>query len=112
MFPFVCPVLRQFAPFVTDTQCHICVDKGKDASYFALMKWDEEIDAMGLLCPLPVLKARKRLKTMAEGSILRLISDDPAAVIDVPHFCSESGNQLVHVEDLADCRAYLIRKSG
>ena len=51
------------------------------------MKWDDTLDASGLLCPLPVLKARKRLKGMAPGAVLRLIATDPAAVVDVPHFC-------------------------
>ncbi|MEM1341513.1 MAG: sulfurtransferase TusA family protein, partial [Pseudomonadota bacterium] len=45
---------------------------------------DDEIDASGLLCPLPVLKARKRLKSMASGQILALTATDPAAVVDVP----------------------------
>ena len=52
------------------------------------MNWDQEIDALGLLCPLPVLKARKRLKEMQPGQVLRLLADDPAAVVDVPHFCN------------------------
>ncbi|MCU0817455.1 MAG: sulfurtransferase TusA family protein, partial [Cypionkella sp.] len=57
----------------------------------------ETLDATGLLCPLPVLKARKRLKSMAPGAVLRLIATDPAAVIDVPHFCNQSGHVLVTV---------------
>ena len=59
------------------------------------MDWDHDLDATGLLCPLPVLKAAKRLRTMAPGEVLRLRADDPAAVVDVPHFCSESGNELI-----------------
>ena len=64
------------------------------------MEWDQELDARGLLCPLPVLKARKRLAAMDAGSILRLIATDPAAVIDVPHFCSEAGHELIESSDL------------
>ncbi|MCB2104347.1 MAG: sulfurtransferase TusA family protein, partial [Rhodobacteraceae bacterium] len=59
------------------------------------MEWDQEIDATGLLCPLPVLKARKRLAGMTPGAVLRLVSTDPAAVIDVPHFCAEAGHVLL-----------------
>lgn len=59
------------------------------------MGGDEEIDASGLLCPLPVLKARKRLRAMAPGQILRLTATDPAAVIDVPHFCTQAGHALL-----------------
>jgi tRNA 2-thiouridine synthesizing protein A len=59
------------------------------------MNWDQDIDAIGLLCPLPVLKARKRLLAMKAGEVLRLVASDPAAVIDVPHFCAESGHTLL-----------------
>ncbi|NVO27469.1 sulfurtransferase TusA family protein [Donghicola sp. C2-DW-16] len=75
------------------------------------MEWNEEIDAIGLLCPLPVLKARKRLKSMTSGQVLRLIATDPAAVIDVPHFCFESGNELVSQSDEGETQIYLIRKA-
>ena len=47
------------------------------------MTWDAEIDARGLLCPLPVLKARRRLRELPGGAVLRLVADDPAAVVDV-----------------------------
>ena len=50
------------------------------------------LDTLGLLCPLPVLKARKRLQTLKNGEQLIMLADDPAAIIDVPHFCTESGN--------------------
>ena len=59
------------------------------------MTWDEELDAIGLLCPLPVLKARKRLMSMADGAVLLMLADDPAAIIDVPHFCVECGHELL-----------------
>ena len=74
------------------------------------MDWNYEIDALGLLCPLPVLKARKRLKTMGIGQVLRLLADDPAAVIDVPHFCSEGGHTLVASESSGVEQVYFIRK--
>lgn len=77
------------------------------------MTWDAELDARGLLCPLPVLKARKRLSGLAPGAVLRMLADDPAAAIDVPHFCAEAGHALVAEDDLGHpCRAYLIRKGG
>ena len=55
------------------------------------MQNDEDLDTLGLLCPLPVLKAAKRLRALPSGAVLRMQADDPAAVIDVPHFCSEQG---------------------
>lgn len=60
------------------------------------MKFDIDIyDLKGLNCPLPVLKARKRLAAMAPGSRLSLETSDPLAVIDIPAFCRESGHVLV-----------------
>ena len=59
------------------------------------MECDAELDARGLLCPLPVLKARKRLNGMTGGQILLVLADDPAAVIDFPHFCQEQGHDLI-----------------
>jgi len=77
------------------------------------MDFDQEIDARSLLCPLPVLKARKRLKGMGPGQVLKLVADDPAAVIDVPHFCAEQGYSLLDVIT-ADhgVRCYFINKPG
>lgn len=73
------------------------------------MDFDDEIDARSLLCPLPVLKARKRLKGMGTGQVLKLVADDPAAVIDVPHFCNEQGYELVDVVLVGSVRQYFIR---
>ena len=60
-----------------------------------MTKPNEFLDTRGQICPLPVLKARKRLKGMAAGEILRVEATDPMAVIDFPHFCEESGHELV-----------------
>ena len=56
------------------------------------------VDAVGLLCPLPVLKLKKALKNCEDGQIVKLIASDPAASIDVPHFCNESGNIFIRDE--------------
>lgn len=69
-----------------------------------------QLDAIGLLCPLPVLKARKRLKSMEAGQILELLADDPAAVIDVPHFCTEAGYEYLGAEHIEAQTLYRIRK--
>ncbi len=72
---------------------------------------EEELDALGLLCPLPVLKARKRLAGMPAGAVLRLVSDDPAAQLDVPHFCAEQGHDLLESAPRdGGGRLYRIRK--
>jgi len=72
----------------------------------------EILDARGLLCPLPVLKARKRLKTMLTGDLLKVWADDPAARIDIPHYCSESGNTLLETAERRDGSSYYIIKKS
>lgn len=59
---------------------------------------EDEMDLSGLLCPLPVLKARKRLESMASGGILKVIATDPMSAIDMAHFCSEQGHALLSQE--------------
>ncbi len=75
------------------------------------MTYDADLDAKGLLCPLPVLKARKRLQALVSGQVLRMEADDPAAIVDVPHFCAEVGHTLLGTEDVAGAQVYLIRKA-
>lgn len=69
------------------------------------------LDATGLLCPLPVLKARKRLQALQPGEQLTVLSDDPAAIVDVPHFCTESGHVLVSSDIDGAQQTYVIQKS-
>ncbi|MGR3713620.1 MAG: sulfurtransferase TusA family protein [Shimia sp.] len=72
---------------------------------------DLEIDALGLLCPLPVLRLRKRMMPLASGAQVRLIADDPAAVIDVPHFCNENNHLLVDMTDTQGTMTFVIQKA-
>lgn len=71
-----------------------------------------ELDAIGLLCPLPVLKARKRLQALPVGGLLEVRADDPAALVDIPHFCAEAGHELISTEDQGEVQVYVIRKGG
>lgn len=73
---------------------------------------DETLDATGLLCPLPVLKARKRLAGLASGQVLEVLADDPAARVDIPHFCAEQGHELVALTDQPGGEmVFLLRKA-
>ncbi|MEQ9693926.1 sulfurtransferase TusA family protein [Shimia sp. SDUM112013] len=69
-----------------------------------------ELDAIGLLCPLPVLKLRKRLKALEAGDRIRLLADDPAAIVDVPHFCNESGHTLLDSSEAGGTLTFLVEK--
>ena len=74
------------------------------------MDYDADLDAVGLLCPLPVLKARKRLQPLASGQVLRMRADDPAAMVDVPHFCAEAGHRLLASDAVDGVQTYYIAK--
>ncbi len=73
------------------------------------MEFDAEIDCEGLLCPLPVLRARKRLSTMAPGAVLRVRATDAMAAIDLPHFCTETGHEFLAAMQDGAVALYLIR---
>ncbi|GLK64980.1 sulfurtransferase TusA family protein [Paracoccus kondratievae] len=70
------------------------------------------IDARGLLCPLPVLRLRKRLLDLPQGSRVMLLATDPAAVIDVPHFCAEAGHRLITSRQIAPGETEYIVERG
>jgi tRNA 2-thiouridine synthesizing protein A len=56
---------------------------------------DQTLDARGLNCPLPILKARKALKDVPAGGTLEIISTDPGSVADFEAFCRQTGNELM-----------------
>jgi len=69
------------------------------------------IDARGLQCPLPVLKARKALLAMGEGERLLVETTDPMAAIDFPHYCDESGNRLIASDTDDSILRFLIERA-
>lgn len=71
---------------------------------------DVDIDARGLICPLPVLRLRKRLQGVAVGAELTMLSDDPVAMIDVPHFCQSEGHEVVEATDRDGARFFRVRR--
>jgi tRNA 2-thiouridine synthesizing protein A len=69
------------------------------------------LDARGLRCPLPVLRARKALLGLAGGQRLLVEATDPMAAIDFPHFCKEAGHRLVAAETEGAILRFLIEKA-
>ncbi|PSJ53193.1 response regulator SirA [Mesorhizobium ephedrae] len=67
-------------------------------------------DLKGLNCPLPVLRARKRLAGMPAGALLWAETTDPLAAIDIPAFCQEDGHRLVRTERTATGHRFLIER--
>lgn len=74
-------------------------------------KVQSTLDVTGLLCPLPVLKARKVLQSMAPGQALIVIATDPVAEIDFPHFCIEQGHILESLERDGEIYRFTIRRA-
>jgi len=73
---------------------------------------DQVLDAKGLNCPLPILKAKKALKSMDSGTTLEIQSTDPGSVADFAAFCRTTGNELVEQNEGGGVWTYLIRKAG
>ncbi|WP_334134616.1 sulfurtransferase TusA family protein [Tepidimonas sp.] len=62
------------------------------------MNIDREVDARGLNCPLPILKAKKALAEMSSGQVLKVIATDAGSVRDFQAFAKQTGNELLHQE--------------
>jgi len=69
------------------------------------------VDARGLVCPLPVLRARKALQGVARGAAIQVLATDPAALKDFPAFCAESGNALEAQREEAGVYRFTIRRA-
>ncbi len=79
------------------------------------MEFQKDVDARGLNCPLPILRAKKALTDMASGDVLRVIATDPGSVRDFNAFARQTGNALVAHEENAEAAVkeftfYLRRK--
>jgi tRNA 2-thiouridine synthesizing protein A len=57
--------------------------------------FDLEVDARGLNCPLPILRAKKGINSLNSGQVLRIVATDPGSVKDLEAFCVQTGNQLL-----------------
>lgn len=68
------------------------------------------LDVKGLKCPLPVLKVRKAIGTLASGAVLEVHATDPLSVIDVPAYCNESGNLLLSQETMDEVHIFRIER--
>lgn len=64
---------------------------------------DEALDALGLRCPLPVLKLEARLRALAAGTRLAVRTDDPVATLDVPHAALSGGHDCERLGDAVPC---------
>ena len=73
---------------------------------------DKVLDAKGLNCPLPILKAKKALKDVPDGGTLEVLATDPGSVADFQAFARSTGNELVEHGESGGVYRLLLRKSG
>ena len=75
------------------------------------MNFDKELDARGLNCPLPILRAKKSLNEMTTGQVLRILATDPGSVKDFQAFAKQTGNELLSsAENNKEFEFYIKRK--
>lgn len=73
--------------------------------------FDQELDASGLNCPLPILRAKKTLAGMESGQVLHVIATDPGSVKDFDAFAKQTGNELMESREEGGKFLFLIKKS-
>lgn len=71
------------------------------------------VDVRGLQCPLPVLKTAKRMKPLPPGAAVVVLTTDPMAAVDIPHFCREAGHRLVSFgkQDAGEMRFEILKSA-
>jgi tRNA 2-thiouridine synthesizing protein A len=76
-----------------------------------MANYDEELDASGLNCPLPILRAKKALAGLDSGKVLRIIATDPGSVKDFEAFSKQTGNELLESKEAGGKFEFLIKKA-
>ena len=72
---------------------------------------DLELDARGLNCPLPILRAKKALNSMNSGQILHVVATDPGSIKDFEAFARQTGNELVEANEVDGEFVFLVKKT-
>jgi tRNA 2-thiouridine synthesizing protein A len=72
---------------------------------------DKELDARGLNCPLPILRAKKALNDMSSGQILHIVATDPGSVKDFEAFARQTGNELLESNEANGEFSFLLKKA-
>lgn len=75
-----------------------------------MQKIDKELDARGLVCPLPILRTKQSLAGMTSGQILKIVATDPGSVIDFQVFAEQTGNELLSLSESNEEFIFLLRK--
>ena len=73
---------------------------------------DKTIDAKGVNCPIPILKAKKGIAEVPAGSTLEVLATDPGSVADFQAFCRTTGNELLEQSESGGVYRFLIKRAG
>lgn len=73
---------------------------------------DRTLDAKGLLCPMPVVKAAKAMKELEPGQVLRILATDRGSLVDFPAWAEDTGNEIVEQHNQDDVFVFFIRKGA
>jgi tRNA 2-thiouridine synthesizing protein A len=71
---------------------------------------DKTLDAKGLECPMPLLKAKKAIESMESGQILEILGTDVGSKVDLPGWCERVGHTFLGVKEEKDFYKFYIRK--
>ena len=74
--------------------------------------FDQELDASGLNCPLPILRAKKTLNGMTSGQVLHIIATDPGSVKDFEAFANQTGNELMESKEEGGNFTFVIKHTA
>jgi tRNA 2-thiouridine synthesizing protein A len=74
------------------------------------MNFDKDIDASGLNCPMPIMKAKKEMATMSAGQVARITATDAGALKDIPAFAAQGGHELVSQESAGGKHVFYLKK--
>ena len=77
-----------------------------------MSEFNDELDARGLSCPLPILRAKKAINALEASQTLKIIATDPGSVKDFEAFCKQTGNELVSSESAGDEFTFYIKKGA
>ncbi|MEO5365145.1 MAG: sulfurtransferase TusA family protein [Magnetococcus sp. WYHC-3] len=106
-------------PTLSTARCQAPVAGGASGSLIidlatiggSIVMADQTLDAKGLNCPLPILRAKKALKAMEAGQVLAVEATDPGSAKDFESFCNQTGNQLISASEKGGVYSFEIRKS-
>lgn len=73
-------------------------------------KIDKEVDARGLVCPLPILRTKKALSEMTSGEVLKIVATDLGSVIDFQVFAEQTGNDLLEMSEADEEFIFYLKK--